>query len=100
MQIWITFKTLHIRRGASRTVNSVTCYNSFQLAKKMESQSGRTVPLPLKEKNFLFVNSTIQHCPNKINQIFLIKDIFYIFANEKICNGPNGILRGFGEIDS
>ncbi len=41
MQVWITFKTLHIRRGASQTVNSVTCYNSFEQVGKCSSSTER-----------------------------------------------------------
>ncbi len=38
-----------------------------------------------------------KHCPKKIIKTFLIEDIFYKFANEKILMGYSG---GFGEIDS
>jgi len=67
----------------------------------------------LKEKNYLYVISTTQRCPNKIIQTFLIEDFFHlppvsatpwaakISANfKKIWNGPNGILWGMGEIDT
>ncbi len=32
----------------------------------------------LKEKNFLYVNSSTQQCPNKIIKTFLIEDILYL----------------------
>jgi hypothetical protein len=32
----------------------------------------------LKEKIYLYVNSTTQRCPNKIIKTFLIEDIFYL----------------------
>jgi hypothetical protein len=71
----------------------------------------------LKAKIYIYVNSTIQGCSNKIIKIFLIKDFFHLppvsatpVVNlelrisarifEKIRNGPNGILRGLGENDS
>ncbi len=64
----------------------------------------------------IYVNSTIQRCPNKIIKIFLIEDFFHLppvsltpVVNleqriyprifEKIRNGPNGILWGWGETD-
>ncbi len=59
----------------------------------------------LKEKVYLYVNSSTQRCPYKINKTFLIEDsggapwAFQEFS-EKILNGPNGILRGLGETDS
>ncbi len=63
----------------------------------------------LKAKMYIYVNSTIQRCPNKIIKIFLIEDFFHlppvstttvvnlelrIFPRifEKIPNGPNGIV--------
>jgi hypothetical protein len=66
---------------------------------------------------YICVNSIIQRYPNKIIKIFLIEDFFSfatgvndtggqawawnISANftEKFRNGPNGILRGWGETD-
>jgi hypothetical protein len=67
----------------------------------------------LKAKIYIYVNSTIQRCFNKIIKIFLIEDFFHLppvsatpVANlelrllEKIRNGPNGILWGWGETDS
>jgi hypothetical protein len=71
----------------------------------------------LKAKIFIYVNSTIQRCPNKIIKIFLIEDFFHLppvsatsVVNlelpisprllEKIRNGPNGTLWGRGETDS
>jgi hypothetical protein len=73
--------------------------------------------LNLKAKIYIYVNSTIQRCSNKIIKIFLIEDFFicqrcqrHAVVNlelrisqqlkEKIRNGPNGILWGWGEIDS
>jgi hypothetical protein len=70
----------------------------------------------LKAKICIYVNST-QRCSNKIIKIFLIDDFFHLppvsatpVVNlelrispqllEKIRNGPNGILWGWGEIDS
>jgi hypothetical protein len=71
----------------------------------------------LKVKVYIYVNSTIQRCPNKIYKNFLIKDFFHLppvsatpVVNlelrisprifEKIRNGPNVILWGWGETDS
>jgi hypothetical protein len=66
----------------------------------------------LKAKMYIYANSTIQRCPNKIFKIFLIEDFFHLppVVNlelrisprifEKIRNGPNGILWGWGEADS
>jgi hypothetical protein len=71
----------------------------------------------MKAKIYMYVNSTTQRCPNKIIEIFLLDGFFHLppvsltpVANielrislrifEKIRNGPNGILRGLGEIDS
>ncbi len=71
----------------------------------------------LKAKIYIYVNSTIQRCPNAIIKIFLIEDFFHLppvsmtpVVNlelrispqifEKILNGPNGIRRGLGETDS
>jgi hypothetical protein len=70
-----------------------------------------------KANNYIYVNSTIQRCPNKIIKIFLIEDFFHLppvsatqvvnlelwispWILEKIWNGPNGILWGWGETDS
>jgi hypothetical protein len=71
----------------------------------------------LEGKNvYICVNSTIQRCPNKIIKIFLIEDFSHLppvsttpVVNlelrissrnfEKIRNGPNGILWGWGETD-
>ncbi len=69
----------------------------------------------LKEKIYLYVNSTTQRCPSKISKTFLIEDFFHlppvsmtpvvhlelgislpIFEN--IWNGPKGILRGLGKL--
>ncbi len=71
----------------------------------------------LKAKFYIYVNSTIQRCSNKIVKIFLIEDFFHLplvsatlVVNlelrisprilEKIRNGPNGILWGWEETDS
>ncbi len=76
----------------------------------------RTPESELEGKN-LHVSSTTQRWPNKIIKIFLIEDFFHLplvsltpVANlelrisqrifEKIRNGPNGILWGWGETDS
>jgi hypothetical protein len=70
----------------------------------------------LKAKMYIYVNSTIQRCPNKVIKIFLIEDFFHLppvsttpvvtlelrispRIFEKIRNGPNGILWGWGETD-
>jgi len=66
----------------------------------------------LKEKIYVYANSTTQRCPNKIIKIFLLEGFFHLppvsltpVANlelqifEKIRNGPNGIIRGLGETD-
>jgi hypothetical protein len=77
----------------------------------------RHLKVNLKAKVYIYVNSTIQRCPNKIYKIFLIKDFFHLppvsatpVVNldlrisprifEKIRNGPYGILWGWGETDS
>ncbi len=71
----------------------------------------------LKAKIYIYANSTIQRCPNNIIKIFLIEDFFHLppvsltpVVNlelrispqilEKIRNGPDGILWGWGETDS
>ncbi len=71
----------------------------------------------LEGKNFIYVNSTTQRCPNKIIKIFQLEGFFHLppvsltpVTNlelrispriiEKIRNGPNGIIRSLGEIDS
>jgi hypothetical protein len=76
----------------------------------------RYLKVNLKAKMYIYVNSTIQRCPNKIIKIFLIKDFFHLppvsttlVVNlelrislrifEKIRNGPDGILWGWGETD-
>ncbi len=76
----------------------------------------RDLKVNLKAKMYICVTSTIQRCPNKIIKIFLIEDFFHLplvsttpVANldprisqrifEKIRNGPNGILWGWGETD-
>ncbi len=71
----------------------------------------------LKEKSYLYVDSTTQRC-KKIVKMFLIEDFFCLppaSTNtggvhlelwisprifEKIWNGPNGVLRSMGETDS
>jgi len=77
----------------------------------------RYLKVNLKAKIYLYVNSTIQRCSNKIIKIFLIEDFFHLppvsatpVVNlklrisprllEKIRNGPNGILWGWRETDS
>jgi hypothetical protein len=70
----------------------------------------------LNAKIYIYVNSTIQRCPNKLIKIFLIEDFFHLppvsaavdnlelrtspRILEKIRNGLNGILCGWGETDS
>ncbi len=70
----------------------------------------------LKEKLYIYANTTTQSCPKEIMQTFLIEDFFplppvsttpvvhlelrkspWIF--EKVWIGPNGIIRGLGESD-
>ncbi len=70
----------------------------------------------LKAKIYIYVNSTIERCPKKNIKIFLIEDFFHLppvsatpVVNlelpisprllEKIRNGPNGTLGGWGETD-
>ena len=77
----------------------------------------RYLKVNLKAKMYICVNSTIQRCPNKIIKIFLIEDFFHLppvsttpVVNlelrisrrifEKIRNGPNGILWGWGETEA
>jgi hypothetical protein len=79
----------------------------------------RYLKVNLKAKIYLYVNSTIHRCPNKIIKIFLVEDFLDLppvsvsltpVVNlelcisprifEKIRNGPNGILWGWGETDS
>ena len=77
----------------------------------------RYLKVNLKAKMYICVTSTIQRCPNKIIKIFLLESFCHLppvsltpVANrelrisprifEKIRNGPNGILRGWGETDS
>jgi hypothetical protein len=76
----------------------------------------RYLKVNLKAKMYICVKSTIQRCPNKIIKIFLIEGFthllpvsatpvvnlelrIYLRIFEKIRNGPNGILRGWGETD-
>jgi hypothetical protein len=71
----------------------------------------------LEAKIYIYVNSTIQRCSNKFIKTFLIEDFFHLppvsatpVVNfelrissrllEKIRNGPNGIIWGWGETDS
>ena len=77
----------------------------------------RHLKVNLKAKVYIYVNSTIQRCPNKIYNIYLIKDFFHLppvsatpvvhlelrispRIFEKIRNGSIGKLRGLGETDS
>ena len=84
----------------------------------METISGcRYLKVNLKAKIYIYVNSTIQRCQNKIIEIFLLEDFFHLppvsltpvvhleprislRIFEKIRNGPNDIIRGLGETDS
>ncbi len=76
----------------------------------------RHLKVNLKAKLYIYVSSTAQRWPNKIIKIFLIEDFFHLppvsltpVANielrisprifEKIRNGLNGILWGWGETD-
>jgi hypothetical protein len=79
---------------------------------------GGYLKVNLKAKIYIYVNyTTSQRCPNKISKIFLIEDFFHLppvsatpVVNlelrisprifEKIRNGPNGILWGWGVTDS
>jgi hypothetical protein len=70
-----------------------------------------TFKVNLKAKTYIYVNTTIQRCPNKIINIFLIEDFFHLppvsmtpvvslelrIFSKKIRNAPNGILWGWGE---
>jgi hypothetical protein len=77
----------------------------------------RYLNVNLKAKIYLYVNSTVHRCPNKIIKNFLIEDFLDLppvsttpVVNlelrisprifEKIRNGPNRILWGWGETDS
>jgi hypothetical protein len=77
----------------------------------------RYLKVNLKTKIYIYVKSTIQRCPNKIIKICLIEDFFHLppvsatpVVNlelqisprifEKIRNGPNRTLWGWGESDS
>jgi hypothetical protein len=79
--------------------------------------SSRYLKVNLKAKIYIYVNSTIQRCPNKIIKNVLIEDFFHLLPVsttpvvnlelrispgifEKIQKGPNGILRGLGETNS
>jgi hypothetical protein len=70
----------------------------------------RHLKVNLKAKIYIYVNSTTQRCPNKINKIFLLEDFFHLppvsltpvvhleprislRVFEKIRNGRNAILR-------
>ncbi len=76
----------------------------------------RYLKVNLKAKMYIYVNSTIQRCPNKIIKLFLIEEFFHLppvsttpvvtlelrispRIFRKIRNGPNGILWGWGETD-
>ena len=75
----------------------------------------RYLKVNLKAKIYIYVNSTIQRCSNKIIKIFLIEDFFHLppvsatpVVNlelrisprifEKIRNGPNRTLWGWGKL--
>jgi hypothetical protein len=75
----------------------------------------RYLKVNLKAKMYICVPFTIQRCPNKIIKIFLIEDFFHLppvslipvvhldsrispRIFEKIRNGPNGILWGWGKL--
>jgi hypothetical protein len=77
----------------------------------------RHLKVNLKAKIYIYVNSTIKRCPNKIIKIFLLEDFFHLppvsltpvvdleprissRIFEKIRNGRNGILTCLGETDS
>ncbi len=83
----------------------------------METISGcRHLKVNLKAKNYIYVNSTTQRCPNNIIKIFLLEDFFLLplvsltpvvyiepwispRIFEKIWNGCIGILRCLWETD-
>ncbi len=71
----------------------------------------RHLKVNLKAKLYIYVSSTTQRWPNKMIKIFLIEDFFHLppvstelrispRIFEKIRNGLNGILWGWGETDS
>jgi hypothetical protein len=77
----------------------------------------RCLKVNLKAKIYIYVKFTIQRCPNKIIKIFLIEDFFHLLLVsatpvvnlelrispkifEKIRNGSNRTLWGWGETDS
>jgi hypothetical protein len=70
--------------------------------------TGCKLKVNLKAKIYLKVDSTSQRCLNNIIKTFMIEDLFHLHLElqissqifEKICNRPNGILRGLGETDS
>jgi hypothetical protein len=87
-----------------------------KFATGVNDTGGRYLKVNLKAKIYICVNSTIQRCPNKIIKIFLIEDFSHLppvsttsVVNlelrisprifEKIRNGRNGILWGWGETD-
>ncbi len=90
------------------------CWHRWQI---MGTISGcRYLKVNWKAKIYICVSSTTQRWPNKIVKIFLIEDFFHLppvsltpVANlelrislrifEKIRNGLNGILWGWGETD-
>jgi hypothetical protein len=76
----------------------------------------RYLKVNLKAKMYIYGYSAIQRCPNKIIKIFLIEVFFHLppvsatpvvilelrispRIFEKIRNGHNGILWGWGETD-
>jgi hypothetical protein len=77
----------------------------------MRTISGcRHFKVNLKAKIYIYGNSTIHRCPNKIIKIFQLEDSLTPVVHleprisprifEKIRNGRTGILRCLGETDS
>jgi hypothetical protein len=113
------------RRYSQLKVDHWCRWHQWQICHKYQPHRWQTMGLisgcrylkvNLKAKMYICVTSTIQRCPNKIIKIFLIADFFHLpplsltpVANldlrispqifEKIRNGPNGILWGWGETD-
>ncbi len=104
----------------SRRYSKVKVHHRYQRHgwQMMDTISGCWhLKVTLKEKSYLYVNSTTQRCSKKIIKTFLIEDFFHLppvsttpVAHlelrisprifEKIHNGPNGILRVLEETDS
>jgi hypothetical protein len=59
----------------------------------------RYLKVNLKAKMFIYVNSTIQRCPNKIIKIFLIEDFFHLppVSSTAVVNLELRIFRKFSK---